>query len=55
MCKTKNVILEIVEREDGVRSYIMRELPQEAGKAPVTLGVFVSTSELSCFLDELSI
>lgn len=55
MCKTKNVIIEIIQREDGDRSYVLRELPKEPNQAPVTLGVFIATEELTCFLDELEI
>lgn len=53
MCKVKNVILEIIEGDEGKRTYIVREI--QANQPPVTLAVCDNTTELAQFLDQLKI
>lgn len=55
MCKTKNLIVEIIEGGESKRTYVVRELPGAPNTPPVTLGAFDSTDELAQFLDALEI
>lgn len=55
MCKTKNILIEIIEGGERKRTYVVRELPQVPQQPPVTLGVCESADELASFLDGLEI
>lgn len=53
MCKVRNVILEIIENDEGKRTYVVREIVPNS--APTTLAVCDDTAELAKFLDNLKI
>lgn len=55
MCKTKNIIIEIIEGAENKRTYVVRELPIQPNTPPATLGVCESADELASFLDALEI
>lgn len=55
MCKTKNILIEIIEGAENKRTYVVRELPSQPNQAPLTLGVCESSEELASFLDGLEI
>lgn len=55
MCKTKNIIIEIIEGAEKKRTYVVRELPQVPQQPPVTLAVCESADELASFLASIEI
>lgn len=55
MCKTKNILIEIIEGADNKRTYVVRELPQAPNQAPVTLVVCDTAADLANFLSSLEI
>ena len=55
MCKTKNIIIEIIEGAEKKRTYVVRELPNAPQQPPVTLGVCESADELASFLAAIEI
>ena len=55
MCKTKNILIEIIESPEAKRTFVVRELPSQPNQAPSTLGVCDSASELAQFLDNLEV
>lgn len=55
MCKTKNILIEIIEGAENKRTYVVRELPQAPNQPALTLGVCESADELASFLGSLEI
>lgn len=55
MCRTKNILIEIIEGAENKRTYVVRELPQAPNQPAVTLGVCESADELASFLGSLEI
>lgn len=53
MCKTKNIIVEIIEGAENKRTFVLREIVPN--QPPVTLGVCESGDEVAQFLDAIEI
>ena len=47
--KTKNFVVEVIQSEDGVRTFIVRELAPAPNVPPVTRFVTSDPSELATF------
>ncbi len=47
--KTKNFVIEVIQSEDGVRTFIVRELAPAPNVPPVTRFVTKDASELAMF------
>ena len=54
MCKTKNVVIEIIESPENKRTYVVREF-SAPNQPPITLLVADNGEEIAQFLDAIEI
>lgn len=54
MCKTRNIVLEIIESPENKRTYVLREF-SAPNQPPTTLYVADNAEEVAQFLDTIEV